>query len=246
MCVLCNTVSSDRGWGGVDWVDLATVRPISSSAVWNGCLATVTCKAHPNTETYISGLRGFHLAGTPTPHQVLWLMNHVSSSVVKRYCCDRGELQIQGISLHNCPQPPHWLASKDLCTSAFRCCPLPQTLNFVDVVVLFSACLIGILSWYPFLYVNMWKKVHANWWLGVEVKGWAQPVVWTSNILWAMAQQNPVLTHWSNYWPWLLVRVPAGTIVDLCMWPNTYSSQPELYPSRVLLRARWSRQKRTS
>lgn len=33
MCVLCNTVSSDRGWGEVDWVDLATVRPISSSAV---------------------------------------------------------------------------------------------------------------------------------------------------------------------------------------------------------------------
>lgn len=171
MCVLCNTVSSDRGWGGVDWVDLATVRPISSSAVWNGCLATVTCKAHPNTETYISGLRGFHLAGTPTPHQVRWLMNHVSSSVVKRYCCDRGELQIQGNSLHNCPQPTHWLASKDLCTSAFRCCPLPQTLNFVDVVVLFSACLIGILSWYPFLYVNMWKWLHANWWLGAEVKG---------------------------------------------------------------------------
>lgn len=33
MCVLCNTVSSDKGWGGVDRVDLATVRPISSSAV---------------------------------------------------------------------------------------------------------------------------------------------------------------------------------------------------------------------
>lgn len=26
-------VSSDRGWGGLDEVDLATVRPISSSAV---------------------------------------------------------------------------------------------------------------------------------------------------------------------------------------------------------------------
>lgn len=33
MCVLCNTVSSDKGWGGVHWVDLATVRPISSSVV---------------------------------------------------------------------------------------------------------------------------------------------------------------------------------------------------------------------
>lgn len=33
MCVLCNTVSNDKGWGGVDGVDLATVRPISSSAV---------------------------------------------------------------------------------------------------------------------------------------------------------------------------------------------------------------------
>lgn len=33
MRVLCNTVHSDRGWKGVHWVDLATVRPISSSAV---------------------------------------------------------------------------------------------------------------------------------------------------------------------------------------------------------------------
>lgn len=33
MCVLCNTVSSDKSRGGVDRVDLATVRPISSSAV---------------------------------------------------------------------------------------------------------------------------------------------------------------------------------------------------------------------
>lgn len=33
MCVLYNAVSSDKGWGGVNWVDLATIRPISSSAV---------------------------------------------------------------------------------------------------------------------------------------------------------------------------------------------------------------------
>lgn len=53
MCALCNTVCIE-GWWWVGWVDLATVRPISSSAVWNGCLATVTCKAHSSTETYIS------------------------------------------------------------------------------------------------------------------------------------------------------------------------------------------------
>lgn len=33
MCALCNTVPSDKAWGGVCWVDLATVRPISSSVV---------------------------------------------------------------------------------------------------------------------------------------------------------------------------------------------------------------------
>lgn len=140
LCVYCVTLSPVTKVGeGVGWVDLATVRPISSSAVWNGSLATVTCKAHPNTETYISGLRGFHLAGTPTPHQVLWLMNHVSSSVVKRYCCDRGELQIRGNSLHNCPQPTHWLASKDLCTFAFRRCPLERTFN-LGVLLMLSVC----------------------------------------------------------------------------------------------------------
>ena len=126
---VCNTVSSERGWGGVDWVDLATVRPISSSAVWNGSLATVTCKAQPSTETYISGLRGFHLAGTPTPHQFLRLMNHVSSSVVKKILLWQGWTTNPRQLPPQLPSTTRWLASKDLCTLAFRRCPPEQTFN---------------------------------------------------------------------------------------------------------------------
>lgn len=147
MCVLCNAVSSDKGW---ERLDLATVRPISSPVVWNGSLATVTCKEHPNTETYISALRGFHLACTPTPHQVLWLMNHVSSSVVKKILLWRG-------SAANPRQVPPQLPSTNTLAriKTFAYLHLEDvpwsghlTWDFVDVVVrLFSASLIGIPCW---------------------------------------------------------------------------------------------------
>lgn len=41
---------------------------------------------------------------------------------------------------------------------------ISKLVNFVDVVLLFSACLIGCLSCQPFLPdANMQKRLHANW-----------------------------------------------------------------------------------
>ena len=159
MCVMCNTVSSGNGWGGVNWVDLATVRPISSSLVWNGSLATVTCKAQSSTETYISGLRGFHLACTTNT-------NTTSSPLAHESCqqlCGKKILLWQGRATNPRQLPPqlpstiYWLASRELFTFAFTRCPLEQTFNLG-----FCWCCSFIFSQFEnhsqLPYINMQKK----------------------------------------------------------------------------------------
>lgn len=127
MCALCNTVCIE-GWWWVGWVDLATVRPISSSAVWNGCLATVTCKAHSSTETYISFIWPAH-------------QHHIKSgSWIMSAALGQKDIVVTRESYKSKETPStatlylHTGRSTDLCTFAFRRCPLERTFDAYDSV----------------------------------------------------------------------------------------------------------------